>query len=334
MRVNGEKLKTVAVFPTMMTIADSWVAGANKLGQGHGEAKLYIASKEAMYDFYGNEGFAAKCFILKADLVSYMEAIRKEYMSPSQEYAQKENMGMLWQERMAMIEKQPEVIFFDAYDQKQIAGSRGYVNSQDFGYQLIREIALPLVSYIYVEKLGSEQAPIYYWRLFVDFEAILDVQNGPHVFKYGKRAQQKEAAEEDRQNEARQRASRQRDGQAQYRKNLLEQCPYCPFTMIGDDRLLIASHIKPWAASSDAEKVDPYNGYMLSPLYDRLFDRGYITITEGRRVVLSELLSAHTWSKINLKNNAFIQAIPMDEKRKEYLKYHNKYVFKGSLAEE
>ena len=57
-----------------------------------------------------------------------------------------------------------------------------------------------------------------------------------------------------------------RDGQGKYREELLEQCRFCPFTMIADERLLIASHIKPWAASNDKEKVDPFNGYILSPL--------------------------------------------------------------------
>jgi hypothetical protein len=32
-------------------------------------------------------------------------------------------------------------------------------------------------------------------------------------------------------------------------------CPFCPITLISDDRLLIASHIKPWVASDDFEKL-------------------------------------------------------------------------------
>lgn len=53
--------------------------------------------------------------------------------------------------------------------------------------------------------------------------------------------------------------SKAREGQGKYRELLLEQCHFCPITMISDERLLIASHIKPWAASSDDEKIDPYN---------------------------------------------------------------------------
>jgi predicted restriction endonuclease len=45
--------------------------------------------------------------------------------------------------------------------------------------------------------------------------------------------------------------------------------------------LLIASHIKPWAKCDGNEKVDVYNGFLLSPNFDRLFDQGFITFSVG-----------------------------------------------------
>lgn len=331
MKVNGENLSTLAVFPSMMTVPDCFVVGSNKLGQGHGEAKFYITSKKEMYDFYGVPGFRAKCFMLKTDLIAYMLAIKNEYYQPSQEYAKKDIFPQLWDKRMAMISNLEDVIFFFIEDQDQIVGPRGYINSDDRGYQIIRELALPLVSYIYVEKVGKESAPLYYWKLFVDFEAIWERQNGPLVFTYGKQKDLKEPEKKitKKQIEQEQEIRRARDGQGKYRELLLEQCHFCPFTMISDERLLIASHIKPWAASEPEEKTDPYNGYMLSPLYDRLFDRGVITFTPDRHVILSEFISSFTWKQINLKNNAFIKALPMDDKRIKYLRFHHQSVFKG-----
>ena len=334
MIINGEKLKTLSVFQTMMTVPDCIVTGTNKLGHGHGEAKLYIASKDEMRAFYGGEKFKAKCFLLKSDLLAYMQAIKNEYYEPSQNYARKESFPVLWAERLAMIEQLDDVIFFDIEDQYQIAGSRGYINSTDAGYQIIRKIALPLVSYIYVEKVGKETAPLFYWKLFVDFDAIWQRKSEPLVFTYGKGKDNVEAAEtpKDKKDAEKDKNIRQaREGQGKYREQLLEQCRYCPFTMIGDERLLIASHIKPWAASNDTEKTDPYNGYMLSPMYDKLFDRGFITITEDRHVILSEFISPYTWKQIGLKNNTFYNAILMDDKRIEYLKFHHQSVFKGSF---
>ncbi len=333
MIINGEKLKTISVFPTMMTVPDCIVTGTNKLGHGHGEAKFYIASKDEMRAFYGGEKFKAKCFMLKSDLLAYMQAIKNEYNEPSQNYARKEIFPTLWAERLSMIEQLDEVIFFDIADQYQIAGPRGYINSTDAGYQIIRKIALPLVSYIYVEKVGNEKDPLFYWKLFVDFDAIWERQNGPLVFTYGKGKEKIGTPDihNDRKEEEKNKNIRQaRDGQGKYREHLLKQCHFCPITMISDERLLIASHIKPWAASNDEEKTDPYNGYMLSPMIDKLFDRGFITFTESRHIILSEFISPYTWKQIGLKNDAFYNSIPMDDKRIEYLKFHHKSVFKGS----
>ena len=100
MKVNGEELKSIAVFPTMMTVPDCVVVGSNKLGRGHGEAKFYISPKEEMYDFYGKEKFKAKCFMLKKDLLSYMGAIKNEYFQPSQNYAKKDKFPELWEQRL------------------------------------------------------------------------------------------------------------------------------------------------------------------------------------------------------------------------------------------
>ena len=289
-----------------------------------------------MYDFYGGEKFKAKCFMLKSDLIAYLMAIKNEYMTPSQDYAQKENLPALWNERMNMVSRLDDVIFFNIFDQYQIAGPRGYINSDEDGYQIIRKLALPLVSYIYVEKVGSETSPLFYWKLFVDFDAIWEKQNGPLVFNYGKQKAGviiEEPQKDKKKDKVLQEISRARDGQGKYRELLLEQCRFCPFTMISDERLLIASHIKPWAASNDSEKIDPYNGYILSPLYDKLFDRGFITFTENRHIILSEFISPYTWKQINLTNNAFIKALPMDDKRIEYLKFHHQSVFKGSYTE-
>lgn len=333
MIINGEKLRTLAVFQTMMTVLDCIVTRTNKLGHGHGESKFYIASKDEMRDFYGGEKFRAKCFMLKTDLLAYMQAIKNEYFEPSQNYSQKDRFPTLWAERLAMIEQLDEVIFFDIADQYQIAGPRGYINSTDDGYQIIRKIALPLVSYIYAEKVGNEKAPLFYWKLFVDFDAIWQRKSDPLVFTYGKskdKAEPTKTPNNKKEEENKKIVRQAREGQGKYREQLLEQCHFCPVTMISDERLLIASHIKPWAASNDTEKIDPYNGYMLSPMIDKLFDRGFITFTDSRHIVLSEFISPYTWKQIGLKNDTFYKALQMDDKRIEYLKFHHESVFKGS----
>lgn len=148
MIINGERLKTIDVFKNMMTVPDCIVVSSNKIGKGHGEEKFYISSKKEMYNYYGDEGFSAQCFMLKKDLISYMDAIKVEYDMPSYNYSKKDAFPLLWKERKEKISNLPDIIFFNIYDQYQIEGSRGYINSTDNGYRIIREIALPLVTFI------------------------------------------------------------------------------------------------------------------------------------------------------------------------------------------
>lgn len=329
MEVLGEKFKVEDTYDSIVTIPDCFVLGKNKLGGGHGEAKLYLGSKNTMRAFFGNEGFSVKCFLLKADLLSYLNTLKQEYLSPSQEYLGKDEFPMLWKNRIEKVNALPDVIEFDIADQKQIAGSRGYVNSKSEGYNLIRELSLPLVTYTSVMKLADKSgSPIFYWKLFVDFQMIAEKKNGPLVFYYGKKSKQDEIIS-NKKKEKSEEYNHARIGQGKYREKLLEECPFCPITMLNEESLLIASHIKPWAMSNDNEKIDPKNGYMLSPLYDKLFDRGFITFTEEKHMLVSNWLSVANQKRLNLKNEFYVPRLPMDEKRIEYLEFHKENVFKG-----
>ena len=332
MIILGNKFSVKDIFDSFMTVPDCIVTNQNKIGQGHGEAKFYISSKENMRNFYGGKGFVAKCFLLKADLLSYMNAVKIEYYTPSYDYRGKKELPKLWHDRVQMIKSLQDVIEFNISDQTQIKGERGYVNSKDKAYQVIREISLPLITYISAMQLvDNNGSVVYYWKLFVDFDAISEIKNGALVFKYGKKIgiEEKESLTIKKENNKIREISNARNGQGRYREQLLNECPFCPITKINDERLLIASHIKPWAASNDEEKIDSKNGYILSPLYDKLFDRGFITFTDDRRMIVSDWISPQNCKRMNLQNNKFIQALPMDSKRMEYLQFHRESVFHG-----
>jgi hypothetical protein len=51
-------------------------------------------------------------------------------------------------------------------------------------------------------------------------------------------------------------------------------------------KILIASHIKPWADSNEHEKVDKFNGLLLMPNLDKLFDKGHISFDQKGEVLL------------------------------------------------
>lgn len=330
MKICGQSFNFVDTLNSPITVPDCFVMRASKIGGGNGEAKLYIASKAVMYPFFGNEGFIAKCFLLKSDLLSYMNALHAEYLNPSQAYRGADEMPKLWKERVGKIEKLPEVIEFNVTAQDQIGGTRGYVKSKDMGYQLIREISLPLVTYISIMQLTDNTgASLYYWKLFADFEAISDKREAL-VFTYGKKSEKNTTTAPMQKISSRQvEIKRARLGQGIYRDKLLSECPFCPITMINDERLLIASHIKPWAIATDSEKLDPKNGFMLSPLYDKLFDRGLMTFSEERRIVLSNWISPKNKERLGVKDGQFVQMLPLDDARQSYMEFHRTSVFKG-----
>jgi hypothetical protein len=67
-----------------------------------------------------------------------------------------------------------------------------------------------------------------------------------------------------------------RIGQGQFRQDLESMWKACAATGRRELPLLRASHSKPWRASTDAERLDPYNGLLLVANLDVAFDSGYI----------------------------------------------------------
>lgn len=66
----------------------------------------------------------------------------------------------------------------------------------------------------------------------------------------------------------------------------------CAITGLAVKECLEASHIKPWARSTDEERVDVFNGLPLVPNLHKLFDLGLITLNDDGTVIVSEGLSA------------------------------------------
>jgi putative restriction endonuclease len=68
-----------------------------------------------------------------------------------------------------------------------------------------------------------------------------------------------------------------RVGQGLFRKRVILLDGACRVTGVSDTRVLVASHIKPWRDASNNERVNGYNGILLSPHVDALFDEQLIT---------------------------------------------------------
>lgn len=89
---------------------------------------------------------------------------------------------------------------------------------------------------------------------------------------------------------------------------------------------LIASHIKPFLVSDTSEEYDVNNGLLLGKDIDNLFDKGLITFNLDGNVVISSKLNESVAKKYS---SLFINKRFLNEKRKQYLKYHLEKVFRG-----
>ncbi|NDK08858.1 hypothetical protein EOM39_06485 [Candidatus Gracilibacteria bacterium] len=117
-----------------------------------------------------------------------------------------------------------------------------------------------------------------------------------------------------------------RVGQAEFRKKLVLSLKKCPITGINDTRLLNASHIKPWFMSDNRERLDINNGFLLSPTFDKLFDKGIITFDFNKKIIISKSINEYNINLLGIYNNQFIKDLPL-EGREQYLEYHQNKIF-------
>ena len=63
-------------------------------------------------------------------------------------------------------------------------------------------------------------------------------------------------------------------------------CGFCGFApgQLRGYGLLIASHVKPWAKSTNRERADVANGICACPTHDSAFDAGLVTVTHNLEV--------------------------------------------------
>ena len=117
-----------------------------------------------------------------------------------------------------------------------------------------------------------------------------------------------------------------RIGQEKFRKNLLKHLKYCPITGIDEPRILLASHIKPWAMSDNQERLDIHNGFIFSPTIDKLFDSGLITFENNKKLIVSPVLQLKNINKIGIEPEKIYMKLPIDN-RLNYLEFHRENVF-------
>lgn len=119
----------------------------------------------------------------------------------------------------------------------------------------------------------------------------------------------------------------QRVGQDIFRRRLVQYWDgKCAMTGLNIETLLRASHIKPWAnCDSDEERLDVFNGLLLAPHLDALFDKRLITFSEDGYVVRSAHLSDQHVRQLGLDFES-MPPIALSERHQEYLAWHRAHV--------
>ena len=307
-----------------ITLADSFLK--NKIGTGHGEAKLYVGNEsDHLSNFFSNLR-EDNCFFRKNDFLSFLVDAETEYKEPQQEYLKKDQMPTLYNNlKSELLNFKNELLKFTLY-RVNVAPPRLYMNSNSIYYDFMRSIGLPNISYLSVLKIKkiNDEKIYFYFKMFIDYKL------GITGYQTMEEKQQTETINLSTalSIENKQTLMQARVGQGKYRDKLLKECAFCPFTMINDKRLLIASHIKPWVNSNNNEKIDLKNGFIFTPTFDKLFDKGFITFNEDKTIKISPWISPENQKRLNIYNGKFLPNLPIDRKREEYLKYHRKFIFK------
>ena len=120
----------------------------------------------------------------------------------------------------------------------------------------------------------------------------------------------------------------QRVGQNLFRQGLLDLWEgQCAVTRLAIPELLRASHIKPWAhCETDAERLDVYNGLLLSPSLDAAFDLGFITFDDDGSIVISDVLDSESQTRLGIRGD--LRAPHLTDNHRAYLPWHRDRVFR------
>lgn len=120
----------------------------------------------------------------------------------------------------------------------------------------------------------------------------------------------------------------QRVGQDIFRQSLIDYWQgRCAVTGLDVVQLLRASHIKPWAdCANDAERLDVFNGLLLAPHLDALFDGGWISFADDGRLMVSDRLPE--LARVLLGLNADWTLAVLANGHRHYLHWHREKIFR------
>lgn len=120
-----------------------------------------------------------------------------------------------------------------------------------------------------------------------------------------------------------------RVGQGEFRAQLVSYWNGCAVTGANCIPLLKASHIKPWRESNNKERLDVFNGLLLSPNIDAAFDTGYITFDSHGKIALSKAITGAPAFQLHINAKLRINQKLLRPEHEVYLEHHRREIFRG-----
>lgn len=118
-----------------------------------------------------------------------------------------------------------------------------------------------------------------------------------------------------------------RIGQGAYRSEVMSRWDdRCAVTGCAIPELLRASHVRPWSASDNSQRLDSENGLMLAAHLDALFDRGLISFTDDGCMLIAQSIRKDAETVWGV-GGSLLQT--PNGRQAEYLGYHRDHVFVG-----
>ena len=109
-------------------------------------------------------------------------------------------------------------------------------------------------------------------------------------------------------------------GHGKFREGLVGYWRGCAVTQYPGVSLLIASHIKSWREADNRERLDPYNGLLLVPNLDKVFDRQLISFDGRGRILISSHLEDP--NKLGIHKDMVVK---LDDSHQRYLAHHREH---------
>jgi hypothetical protein len=93
---------------------------------------------------------------------------------------------------------------------------------------------------------------------------------------------------------------------------------------------LIASHTKPWRDSSNDERLDGENGFLLTPTVDHLFDKGFISFENSGGLIVSPVADPKSLGRMGISRSGMVNVGVFSEGQRKFLDFHRENVLRMS----